>query len=163
MNSPTSSPPAVVPPRLHPTLEAHQVPERRGTVAILSNTRRDADWILPRLFRVFTFWGNVELDLTHALLGAGTSVIDIRCIMANVEIKVPPGLRVESEVDAVLGSADVRREIASTTSLDAPRVRIIGSTLLGSIEIKVIDPNAPSLGERIRRRIFGRAKSGAER
>jgi len=156
MNPPSSSPPAPVPPAAHPTLDAHQVPERRGAVAVLSHTRRDADWILPRLFRVFTFWGNVELDLTHALLGPGTSVIDIRCIMASVEIVVPPDLRVETEVDAVLGSAETRREIASTTSPDAPCVRIIGSTLLGSIEIKVVDPNRPSLGERIRRRVMGK-------
>ena len=160
MNSPTSFPPAAVQPA-HPTLEAHLVPERRGTVAILSNARRDADWILPRLFRVFTFWGNTELDLTNVLLGPGTSVIDIRCIMGNVEISVPPDLRVESEVDAILGSAEVRREITSTTSSDAPTVRIIGSAFLGSIEIKVIDPNRPSLGERIRRKILGRAKGDA--
>ena len=115
MNSPTSYPPAVVPPPAHPTLAPNQVPERRGALAVLSHTRRDADWILPRLFRVFAFWGNVELDLTHVLLGAGTSEIEIRCIMASVEIIVPPDLRVESEVDAILGSAEVRRQIASTT------------------------------------------------
>ena len=154
MNSPTSFPPAVVPTQ-HPTLAPSQVPERRGAVTVLSHTRRDADWILPRLFRVFTFWGNVELDLTHVLLGPGTSVIDIRCIMASVEITVPPDVRVESEVDAVLGSAEVQRQIASTTSPDAPTVRIIGSTFLGSIEIKVVDPNAPSLFEKIRRKITG--------
>ena len=155
MNSPTSFPPAVVPPTQHPTLAPSQVPEQRGAVTVLSHTRRDADWILPRLFRVFTFWGNVELDLTHVLLGPGTSVIDIRCIMASVEITVPPDLRVESEVDAVLGSAEVQRQIASTTSPDAPTVRITGSTFMGSIEIKVVDPNAPSLFEKIRRKITG--------
>ena len=155
MNSPTSYPAAVVPPPAHPTLSPDQVPERRGAVALLSHTRRDADWVLPRLFRVFAFWGNVELDLTHVLLGAGTSVIEIRCIMASVEIVVPPDLRVESEVDAVLGSAEVRREIANTTSPGAPLVRITGSTFLGSVEIKVVDPNAPSLLEKIRRKFTG--------
>jgi predicted membrane protein len=115
--------------------------------------RRDGDWILPRLFRIFAFWGNSEIDLTHALVGPGTSQIEIRCIMASVEIIVPPDLRVESEVDAVLGSAEVRREAASTTASDAPCVRITGSTFMGSIEIKVVDPNAPGLLEKIRRRI----------
>ena len=71
---------------------------------------------------------------------------------------MPPDLRVESEVDAVLGSAEVQRARSrARRSPDAPTVRIIGSTFLGSIEIKVVDPNAPSLGERIRRRILGRA------
>jgi len=155
MNSPTSSPPAVVPAPAHPTLTPNQVPQRRGAVAVLSHTRRDADWVLPRLFRVFAFWGNVELDLTNVLLGAGTSVVEIRCIMASVEIIVPPDLRVESEVDAVLGSAEVRREVASTNASDAPLVRITGSAVLGSIEIKVVDPNAPSLLEKLRRKFAG--------
>src|SRR5919198_456861 len=78
-----------------------------------------------------------------------------RGAMAIVEIRVPPDLRVESDVEALLGSAEVHREVTSTTSPDAPTVRITGSTFLGSIEIKVIDPNAPGLLEKIRRRITG--------
>ena len=56
-------------------------------MAILSHMRRDADWILPRLFRIFAFWGNAELDLTHVLLGPGTSTIEIKVIDPNA-----PGL-----------------------------------------------------------------------
>ena len=158
MTSPSSFPPAV-PRSAHPTLEAHLVPERRGAVAVLSHMRRDADWILPRLFRVFAFWGNAEIDLTQALLASGTSEIEIRCIMGSVEIIVPPDVRVESEVDAVLGSAEVQRQIASTTSLDAPTVRITGSAFMGSIEIRIVDPNAPGLMERIRRKLKGTGDS----
>ena len=158
MTSPTSFPSAVQR-TAHPTIEAHLVPERRGAVAILSHLRRDADWILPRLFRVVAFWGNAEIDLTRALLAPGTSTIEIRCIMGSVEIIVPPDVRVESEVDAVLGSAEVQRQIASTTSPDAPTVRITGSAFLGSVEIKVVDPNAPSLMERIRRKLKGTGDS----
>ena len=122
---------------------------------MLSHTRRDADWVLPRLFRIFAFWGNAEIDLTNALLSSGTSQIEIKCIMGNVEIIVPPDVRVDCEIDAVLGSAEVRREIASTTSLEAPLVRITGTSFMGSIEVKVIDPDAPSFAERLRRKILG--------
>jgi hypothetical protein len=132
------------------------VPERRGAVAFLSHTRRDGDWILPRLFRIVSFWGNAEIDLTQALLGPGTSQIEIRCIMASVEIVVPPDVRIESDVDAVMGSAEVQRKVGSTTSPDAPCVRITGSAFMGSIEIRVVDPNVPGLLERIRRRVSGR-------
>lgn len=123
---------------------------------MLSHTRRDADWVLPRLFRIFAFWGNAEIDLTNALLSSGTSHIEIRCIMANVEIIVPPDVRVDCEVEAVLGSAEVHREIGSTTSLEAPLVRITGTSFMGSIEVKVIDPDAPSFAERLRRKIMRR-------
>lgn len=152
MTSPTSFPPALTRSQ-HPTLAPDLVPERRGAVAFLSHTRRDGDWILPRLFRIVAFWGNAEIDLTQALLGPGRSEIEIRCIMASVEIIVPPDLRVECEVDAVMGSAEVHRAIASTTSPDAPTVRITGNTFMGAIEIKVVDPNAPSWLDKIRRRI----------
>jgi hypothetical protein len=154
MISPTSFP-AAVSRAQHPTLAPHLVPERRGAVSFLSHLRRDGDWILPRLFRVFAFWGNAEIDLTQALLASGTSEIEVRCIMASVQIFVPPDVRVESEVEAVMGSAEVQRQTASTTSPDAPCVRITGTAFMGSIEIKVIDPNAPGLFEKIRRKVRG--------
>jgi hypothetical protein len=152
MSSPTSFPPAVGN-RRHPTIASAQVPERRGTMAVLSHLRRDGDWVLPRLFRVFAFWGNAEIDLTQALLGEGVSVIEVKCIMGNIEIRVPPDLRVENEVEAVLASADLRREAPTVAAPDAPTVKITGSTFLGSVDIKVIDPDAPGLLDRLRRRL----------
>jgi cell wall-active antibiotic response 4TMS protein YvqF len=152
MTTPTSFPPAIGT-RRHPTIAAEQVPERRGALAILSHLRRDADWILPRHFRIFTFWGNAEIDLTHALVGEGTSVIEVKCIMGNVEIHVPPDLRVENEVEAVLASADIRREAPTTAAPGAPTVRVTGSAFLGNVEVKVVDPDAPGLIEKIRRRL----------
>src|SRR5689334_6276001 len=112
MTSPTSFPPSVAR-TAHPTIAPHTVPERRGAVAVLSNMRRDADWILPRLFRIFTFLGNADIDLTQVLLAPGTSEIEIRCIMSNVKIIAPPDLRIESEVEAILGSAEVQRDVTT--------------------------------------------------
>ena len=159
MTSPTSFPPAVAR-TAHPTIAPHRVPERRGAVAVLSNMRRDADWVLPRLFRVFTFLGNAELDLTQVLLAPGTSEIEIRCIMSSVQIIAPPNLRIESEVEAVLGSAEVQRQISTPAPADAPVVRITGTAFLGSIEIKIIDPDAPSFMDKLRRRISRNSKTG---
>ena len=59
--------------------------------------------------RTFTFMGNVELDLTTARIGAGTSEIEIRCIMANVEITVPSDIRVISDGEGMLGSFEIIR------------------------------------------------------
>lgn len=159
MTSPTSFPPAIAR-TAHPTIAPHGVPERRGTVAVLSNMRRDADWILPRLFRIFTFLGNADIDLTQVLLAPGTSVIEIRCIMSNVQIIAPPDIRIESEVEAVLGSAEVQRQISTPAPADAPVVRITGTAFLGSIEIKIIDPDAPSFMDKLRRRISRKSKTG---
>jgi hypothetical protein len=154
MTSPNDPQPAA-PPLLHPTIAPELVPERRGAVAVLSHTRREGEWILPRLFRVFAFFGNVELDLVHALLAPGTSVIEVRCIWGSVEILAPTDLRVEFEVDPVIASAEISRKAPSTTSPDAPIVRITGSAFMGSVELKVVDPNAPSFLAKLKKRFKG--------
>lgn len=129
------------------------VPERRGAVAFLSSTNRDGDWILPRSFRVVAFMGNVELDLTNVRLGSGESHIEIRCIFGNVEITVPPGIRIEVEGDAFIGIFEVTRSAPSTTAPDAPVLRVTGTSHFGAVTVKVVDPNAPGWIERIRAKL----------
>ena len=148
--------PPTKPPGVHPVVVADElVPQRRGTVAFLSHVKRAGDWTLPRLFRTFALWGNAEVDLTRAQIGAGTSHIEIKCIMANVTVFVPPDLRIECDVDPVMGSVEVVREVQGVSSADAPLVRITGTALMGAVEVKVIDPNAPGWLERLRARWLG--------
>jgi len=129
------------------------VPERRGAVAFLSSMNRDGDWVLPRAFRVVAFMGNVELDLTNVRLGAGESHIEVRCIFGNVEITVPPGIRIQVEGDPLLGVFEVSRSAPSTTAPEAPLLRITGSSHFGVVTVKVVDPNAPGWLERIRAKL----------
>lgn len=133
------------------------VPERRGAVAFLSSINRDGDWVLPRSFRVVSFLGNVELDLTNVRLGAGESHIEVRCIFGNVEITVPPGIRIQVEGDPLLGVFEVTRSAPSTTAPDAPLLRVTGSSHFGSVTVNVVDPNAPGWLERIRAKLSRKA------
>lgn len=128
------------------------VPEVRGVVAVLSTVTRQGDWILPRLFRAASFMGSVEIDLTTARIGPGTSEVQLRAVMSNVKVLVPPDLRVECEVDPVLGATKVIREAESTTSAQAPLVRITGTAFLASVEVMVVDPNARGWIEKLRAR-----------
>jgi hypothetical protein len=127
------------------------VPERRGVFAFLSNIERDGRWTVPRLFRALSVLGSVELDLTDVQLGAHTE-IEIRAFLGNVEVKVPPGVRLEVEGDATIGNFEVHRQTASTNSPDAPFVHIKAGVFLGNIEVTVVDPNAPGLLQRIKAR-----------
>jgi hypothetical protein len=127
------------------------LPERRGVFAGLSSIERNGHWSLPRYFRALAVFGNLELDLTHAELGAVTDM-ELRCFFGNIEVTVPPGVRLECEGDATVGSFEVHRSAASSSSPDAPLVRIKAGVFLGSIEVKVVDPNAPSLLQRIKAR-----------
>jgi hypothetical protein len=129
------------------------VPEHRGTVAFLSHMIRDGDWLLPRVFRVAAAMGNVELDLTRVRIGPGTSRIEIRCMMASVTLHGPPDMRVECDVQPIVGSCDVTRQVTGAASPDAPLVSITGTAVLASVEVKVVDPNAPGWLDRLRGRV----------
>ncbi len=138
---------------IHPLVVADElVPEQRGTVAFFSTIAREGGWTLPRRFRAIALMGNVELDLTRAQIGRGVSEIELRSVFGSVTILVPPDLRIECEGDAVLGSFEVKRDANSTTDLDAPLLRISGTAVVGSIEVKIVDPNAPGWLDRVRER-----------
>lgn len=128
-----------------------QVPHRNGVTCWWSSVKRNGEWILPRIYRVFTFMGNVELDLTTALIGPGETEIDIRCIMANVEIKVPAEVRVLCEGEGILGTFEVTR-IGEIPPLpfDAPTIRIEGDSYMGNVSIQVIGIVGPSWKDKLK-------------
>jgi hypothetical protein len=126
----------------HPfVIPAEFVPERRGAVVFLSSSSRNGDWILPRLFRVVACLGNIELDLTTAKLAPGESQIEIRCFFGNVEITVPPEIRVEAEGHPFMATFEFMRSAPNAQRSDAPLLRITGSAFMGAVTIKVADPH----------------------
>ena len=130
-------------------IPADLVPERAGTVAFLSSQTRQGHWILPRLFRAVSLFGNVEIDLTTARVGPGTSRIEVRAIFGNIEIHVPPGLRVECDGSGILANFEYQTKGQPPTSPDAPLISIGGTAFMANAEVKVIDPNAPTMLQRI--------------
>lgn len=127
------------------TLPEDLIPERNGIVAWWTSAKRDVDWILPRTFRAFTFMGNIELDLTNARMGSGTSEMELKCILGNIEITVPPDIRIVCDGDGIAGTFEIERVGKPTPPPpDAPTIRITGTAYLGAVTIKIIDPNAPT-------------------
>jgi hypothetical protein len=146
---PEPSIPAAVP-IWGPVLVAPEsVPDRQGVMSIMSKVTRDGGLVLPRLFRVLAFMGEAVIDLTHVRIGPGTSVIEVRAVMGQVRIIVPPNLRVEGEVQPILGDFSVRRA-KRPPSPDAPLVRITGVAILGGVYVKVTDPDRASWRDRVK-------------
>jgi len=94
--------------------------------------------------------GNVELDLTHARLGEGTSEIEIRCIFASVEITAPQDIRILCEGEGLAGNFEVTRvgEIAPLSD-NAPTVRITGNAYFGSVSVKIMGTVGPGWKDKI--------------
>jgi cell wall-active antibiotic response 4TMS protein YvqF len=131
---------------------SEMVPPARGVTAFLSAQTRGGDWILARLFRAVSFWGSVTIDLTSAHFGQGTSRIEVVAIMGSIEVFVPPDVRVECDGDAILGSFEILGQKWSRPAEGAPTVHVTGTAYLGSVEIKVVDPNAPSWIQQLKSR-----------
>jgi predicted membrane protein len=86
----------------------------------------------------------VKIDLTSARLGAGRSRIELMVIMGSVTVLVPPDIYIECDGDAIVGSFEVHGQKWSAPAPGAPAVHVTGTAFLGSVEIKVVNPNAPS-------------------
>jgi hypothetical protein len=131
---------------------SEMVPAARGVTAFLSSQTRAGDWILPRLFRAVSVMGDININLTSARFGAGTSRIELMVIMGNVTILVPPDVRVECDGDAIIASFEMQGHKWSTPAPGAPLIQVAGTAFMGSVEVKVVNPNAPSWLKMLRTR-----------
>jgi hypothetical protein len=139
------------PPYVGPyVVPAESVPDRSGVMGFMSHVTRDGDWVLPQLYRILSIMGQVDIDLTRIHIGPGTSEIEVRAIMGQVNIVVPHNLRVECTGDPMLGEFRVKRVSKAAPSAEAPLVRITGSAVMASVKVKVVDPSVPTLLDRFR-------------
>ena len=157
MTSPT--PPVSQPPAeasgITPILVAPEsVPERQGVMSFMSEVSRNGDWVLPRYFRALAVMGKAVIDLTQVRIAPGTSEIDARAIMGEVKIIVPHNLRVECAGHPLLGEFSCKHRSDARAQPDAPLVRVIGVAVMGNVNVKVVDPNAPGWLARLRGRVF---------
>ncbi|MDP9177580.1 MAG: cell wall-active antibiotics response protein [Gemmatimonadota bacterium] len=134
------------------TLPEDLIPELSRVVAWWTTEKREGEWVVPREFKAFACMGTVELDLTYARMGAGISDMELNGFMANIEVTVPADVRVECDGDEMLGHFDVKRAGNADPPPDAPTLRISGTAYVGSITIKIVDPNAPGWAERLKAR-----------
>jgi hypothetical protein len=145
---------ARTPPRSS-VIPSELVPEKSGTVAFFSSQNRQGEWLLPRLFRIVAVLGNVEIDLTRARVGAGVSRIEVRAIFGNVEIKVPPEMRVECDGAGIAANFESDTRAQHLLSPDAPVISVGGYAYFANVEVTVVDPNEPTFLQRITASFMG--------
>jgi hypothetical protein len=77
----------------------------------------------------------VELDLRYARLAEGGATLHLHVVMAGIEIRVPDTWQVTSDISPTAGGVD---NSTRSTQGDpaAPRLRIVGSVLLGGVDIR---------------------------
>ena len=78
--------------------------------------------------------GGVEIDLTNAQIQPGQEVVfDTFAMMGGIEIKVPEGWRVVSEVLPLMGAFE---DNTANKTAGASVLTVRGVVLMGAIEVK---------------------------
>ncbi len=84
-----------------------------------------------RSAKAITFWSGLLLDLRHASLGPDGADLELRIVMAGVEVRVPSSWRVE--VDQSVSAGEFKVDLPGMEELpdDAPTLRIRSTTTIG--------------------------------
>jgi hypothetical protein len=105
--------------------------------ALLSGQEQRMTGVVPRQLQARGRLGYVELDLTRATFEPGLTTIDVRAFMGYVQVRLPPGLRVECQGRAVAGYFALRG-VSRAGGDDAPSlVRITGRAAFGYAEVSI--------------------------
>jgi hypothetical protein len=126
--------------RAHASVPASRVKERGLMVAALGGVERKGRWIPARQNYAVAVLGGVVLDFREALLPPGETEVWIFSAMGGAEIVVPPGLSVESDGIAILGSFEHREDALVSPDPDAPVLRIRGLAIMGGVEVSIRYP-----------------------
>ncbi len=136
----------------------HETPIK-GLVSIFSGNEKKGHWELPRHMRVVAIFGGATIDLRHAVVLPGVSVIETLTICGGIEVIVPPHIDVECDGDAIMGAFTLTRSKKGPASLPpppgAPLVRVIGDAYMGGVTVQVKAPREKAL-DQIARRIRNR-------
>jgi len=109
--------------------------ERKRLRVIMSHVARRSRWTVPRTLELRVLWGNAELDFRDASLAPGVTTIDVKVLMGNLEIILPPHLAIDVDVSSFMGSVEERHRVPPDGDPARPLLRLSGAVRLGNLEI----------------------------
>jgi hypothetical protein len=114
----------------------HETEEVGRIMAVFSESKRSGLWAVPQELDVTAVMSNLTLDLRSALLAPGVTDVQLKAVMASVQIIVPPGVRVVDRVRPFMAS--VTDDSYSDLSSDAavPVIRLTGYAVMAEVKVK---------------------------
>ena len=85
--------------------------------------------------QVAVVMGDLEVDLREAVMAVEEAVLEVDVLMGEIELWIPDGWTVVSEVGQVLGAVEIR--VADPDAgADAPRLILRGGVLMGALVVR---------------------------
>ena len=110
--------------------------KRARLVAILGAVTRKGAWQVPPSMSAVTVLAGGDLDFRDALLPAGEIRLRATCVLAGLDVTVPPEMRVIDDAWAIMGGIEVPPETEESKQPNAPVLRLSGVTIMGGVSIR---------------------------
>lgn len=138
---------SVAPARAPAPVPVAFLPEEGRIVSIMAQTKRTGLWQPPRFLDLWCLMSETQLDLTQAQLQPGVTEIDVRALMAQVKIIVPPGVRVVCQPSAIMAEVSDETSNPPPVGSGAPVVRITGPVIMSELKVFVRTREQLTAGE----------------
>ncbi|MGH7666597.1 MAG: DUF1707 SHOCT-like domain-containing protein [Candidatus Dormibacteria bacterium] len=126
-------------------------------VAVMSQTVRRGSWVLQPRSRALAVMGECVLDLRNAEVLASSSQLTAVALMGSVRVIVPPGIDVDLEGLAVMGTKTLKGSSARPLP-GSPSIRVTAYALMGEVSVVTKPPKGesrltPDIADRLERRL----------
>jgi len=112
-------------------------PAEGRLLAVLGETKRTGRWLVPRRLEMRVMLGEVLIDLRDSVLPTGESELAIVGVLGRLRVLVPPGVVVDSEMDAILSTVRNEAERDDAYPFASTVIRLTGSAVLTEVLVRV--------------------------
>lgn len=118
-------------------------------LSLMSQTRRVGRWTVPSELALVAIMSDTRIDFTQAVLTSNTVDVEIKSVMAQLRIIVPPGMRVVMDTTSVMSNVRNKAEDVPATELPAtlrsPVLHLSGFALMSDVSVVVRRREDPEL------------------
>ncbi len=104
-------------------------------VTVMSSRNQRGDWLQADAVVVYGLMGSVSLDFTEVRPGDHPVVVEVRCMMTEVSLKVPAGMPVQMDVDTFMAEASVHRSV-SAEPVSGPGIIVRGVAVMSTVSAR---------------------------
>lgn len=124
-----------------PTARGLPADERRYA-AIFAEVKKEGLWRPTRRIAAKAVFGSVLFDLREAQLPPEGIEMDVDVLFGDVTVLLPPGVGADVDCTAMLATVEDK---ARPATVGAPRIRVTGGAIFGSVTVKTKLPKKERL------------------